>query len=125
MSVYIIKESGVEVNRIVSSDAFMEANYPDAADYELIPDPPTPTHLETFTTVQLHESFTSSEMISALTSTDGQVQAQAQLLSMKRDKIISKDDIGYQTAIGDLRTDGILDSDTAIDYLLGIPVSRL
>ena len=84
-----------------------------------------PTHLENFTTEQMHESFTSDEAIAALASTNVLVRAQAELLAMKRNKPMSKDDQGYQDAINLLESDGVLDELVATDYRLGIPVSRL
>ena len=84
-----------------------------------------PTHLENFTTEQMHESFTSDEAIAGLASTNVLVRAQAELLAMKRNKPMNKDDQGYQDAIDLLESDGVLDSASATDYRLGIPVSRL
>lgn len=127
MSVYIVKENGVEVNRIEASAGFMEVAYPDSADYELVPEPVAvlPTHLENFTTEQMHESFTSDEAIAGLASTNPLVRAQAELLSMKRNKPMNKDDQGYQDAINLLESDGVLDASAATDYRLGIPVYRI
>jgi hypothetical protein len=83
------------------------------------------THLEDFTPAQLHESFTSDEAIAGLASTNVLVRAQAELLAMKRNKPMNKDDQGYQDAINLLESDGVLDASAATDYRSGIPVSRL
>ena len=84
-----------------------------------------PVHLENFTPAQLHESFTSDEAIAGLASTNPLVRAQAELLAMKRNKPMSKDDQGYQDAINLLESDGVLDASAATDYRLGIPVYRI
>jgi hypothetical protein len=86
---------------------------------------PVITHLENFTTEQMHESFTSDEAIAGLASTNPLVRAQAELLAMKRNKPMNKDDQGYQDAINLLESDGVLDASAATDYRSGIPVSRL
>ena len=83
------------------------------------------THLEDFTPAQLHESFTSDEAIAGLASTNVLVRAQAELLAMKRNKPMNKDDQGYQDAINLLESDGVLDASAATDYRLGIPVYRI
>jgi hypothetical protein len=83
------------------------------------------THLEDFTPAQLHESFTSDEAIAGLASTNVLVRAQAELLAMKRNKPMNKDDQGYQDAINLLESDGVLDASAATDYRSGIPVLRL
>jgi len=122
MAKFNVLEDGVVVRTIIADESFMVAHY---SDYELLPEPPEPTHLEDFTTEQMHESFTSDEAIAALASTNVLVRAQAELLAMKRNKPMSKDDQGYQDAINLLESDGVLDEIAATDYRLGIPVSRL
>ena len=79
---------------------------------------------EYFSATELLESFTSEESFAALTSSNPAVVGQAQLLGMKRDKMISKDAAGYITAIEDLRTEGIFDNDMADAYLMGLPEGR-
>ena len=63
--------------------------------------------------------------IAALIIDVGDIAEQAELLGLRRNITISKDDAGYITSIEDLRSEGILDNDTADSYLLGIPVERL
>lgn len=84
-----------------------------------------PTHIEDFMPSQLHESFTSDEALAALSSSNAQVRTQVELLSMKRNKPINKDDAGYQSAINLLESDGVISADNAADYRDGIPVERL
>ena len=78
-----------------------------------------------FTPKQLYDSFTSTEAIKALKSSNPDVKAQAELLAMNRDKAISVEDSGYKTAINDLEAEGILSSEIAAAYRKGIPMSRL
>ena len=121
MARYKILEDGVEVARILADEQFMSEHY---SEYELIPEPVV-THKKTFSAEELHNSFTADEAIAALASTNPLVRAQAELLGMKRNKVMSYNEQGYIDAIGTLRTASVLDSDTADSYLLGIPLDRL
>ena len=120
MATYTIISSG---QRIVADEGFMRAKYAEN-EYELVVEGST-THKEEFTPEELLNSFTSSESFAALGSSNPAVKTQAELLGLRRNITISKDDAGYITSIEDLRSEGILDNDTADSYLLGIPVERL
>lgn len=112
-----------EDNVIVADSNFMEAVHP--GDYELVPGPAAPTHKEAFSPKELMDSFSTDEAMAALGSANADVKLQADLLVANRGITITSDDAGYQSAINLLRSDSVLDSDTADSYLLGIPLDRL
>jgi len=121
---YKVLKDGVEVRKVKGSLEFVQEVYPDH-EYELIPPRPEPTHKTEFSPEELLNSFTSAESFASITSSNPAVKGQAELLGLRRNITISKDDAGYITSIEDLRSEGILDNDTADSYLLGIPLERL
>lgn len=116
-------------NSFIVDDTIIAEYYGDLSE-ETLPTwegvkPTVKEYLKNFTPEQLHESFTASEACAALKSSNPDVRAQAELLSMKRNKTIKATDSGYQTAIDDLEADGVLTADIAAEYRNGIPVDRM
>lgn len=124
MSIFIIRDAnGNEINRINANRDFVELHY---INYEeVVEEVLVQTHKETFLPEELHESFTSVEAIKALSSSNPLVRAQAELLAMKRNKPIHKDDEGYINTINLLEFSGVLTPENADDYRLGLPIYRL
>jgi hypothetical protein len=122
MATYKILETG---NRISASAEFMESQYsPDQ--YELVPEvvEPKPTHKTSFSPRELLNSFTTDETFLAVGSSNADVVKQVNVLKLKRDVIINKDDTGYQSAIDLLETEGVLSIERAADYRNGIPIDE-
>jgi hypothetical protein len=119
---YKVSKDGVVVNPAVSGtlEAIQNA-YPDH-EYELIPPRPEPTHKEEFSPEELLNSFTTDEAFLAVGSLNSDVIKQFNVLKLKRDIIINKDDAGYQSAINLLEAEGVLTADRAADYRNGIPI---
>ena len=123
MAVYKILENGVAVNRISASAEFMGKNYtPDQYELEPVAIVPEPTHKTEFSPEELLNSFTTDEAFLAVGSSNADVVKQVNVLKLKRDIIINKDDAGYQSAINLLETEGVLTADRAADYRNGIPL---
>ena len=120
MATYKILETG---NCISASQEFMESQY-SFDQYELVPEIvyPEPTHKRQFSPKELYDSFTTDEALLALKSTNADVKAQAQLLTVNRSVTVSASDAGYQSAIDLLETEGVLTADRAADYRNGIPL---
>ena len=123
MSIYRIIATGQRIK--CDSPSFMDQQYGLGNWVDVTPAPVVMTHLTEFTPQQLLNSFTSTESFLSLKSANVDVKTQAELLAVKRDVKIAIGDAGYISAIEDLRSESILDSDTADSYLLGIPVERL
>lgn len=117
MATYTIISSG---QRIVADEGFMRARYAEN-EYELVVEGST-THKTKFSPKELYDSFTTDEALLALKSTNADVRAQAQLLTVNRGVEVSASDAGYQSAIDLLETEGVLTADRAADYRNGIPI---
>ena len=119
---YKVSKDGVVINPAVSGtlEAIQNA-YPDH-EYELIPPRPEPTHKTEFSPKELYDSFTTDEALLALKSTNADVKAQAELLTVNRGVTVSASDAGYQSAIDLLETEGVLTADRAADYRNGVPI---
>ena len=118
---YKVKKNGVLVNTVRGSLEFVQEVYPDH-EYELIPPRPEPTHQEEFSPEELLNSFTTDEAFLAVGSSNADVVKQVNVLKLKRDIVINKDEAGYQSAINLLETEGVLTADRAADYRNGIPL---
>lgn len=118
---YKVIKDGQLVNTVEADLEFLHVAYPDH-EYELVPPKPKPTHKEEFSPKELYDSFTTDEALLALMSSNPAVVAQAQLLTVNRDVIVSASDAGYQSAIDLLETEGVLTADRAADYRQGIPL---
>lgn len=123
MPTYKILVDGEVVNRVNADPSFMTAKYADA-DYELetVEEISTPTHKAVFGPKELYDSFTTDEALLALSSSNPAVTTQVQLLSMDRAVRINANDVGYQSAIALLESDGVLSAERAADYAKGIPL---
>lgn len=120
MAKYKILESGVEINRIVASESFVQQHY---AEYELVIDStPVATHKKHFSPKELYDSFTTGEALLALKSDNADVRAQAELLIVNRAVTISYEDSGYQSSIDLLEIEGVLSTERALGYRSGIPL---
>jgi hypothetical protein len=122
MATYKILETG---NHISASAEFMQINYPPDK-YELVPEVVEPklTHKTSFSPRELLNSFTTDETFLAVGSSNADVVKQVNVLKLKRDVIINKDDTGYQSAIDLLETEGVLSIERAADYRNGIPIDE-
>jgi hypothetical protein len=122
MATYKILETG---NHISASAEFMQINYPPDK-YELVPEVVEPklTHKTSLTPRELLNSFTTDETFLAVGSSNADVVKQVNVLKLKRDVIINKDDTGYQSAIDLLETEGVLSIERAADYRNGIPIDE-
>ena len=118
---YKVIKNGQLVNTVNASLEFLQEVYPDH-EYELVQPAPQPTHKAEFSPKELYDSFTTDEALLALKSTNADVRAQAQLLTVNRGVEVSADDAGYQSAIDLLETEGVLTADRAADYRQGIPL---
>jgi len=118
---YKVKKDGVLVNTVKGSLEFVQEVYPDH-EYELIPPRPELTHKTEFSPKELYDSFTTDEALSALKSTNADVRAQAELLTVNRGITVSVNDTGYQSAIDLLETEGVLTADRAASYRQGVPL---
>jgi hypothetical protein len=103
----------------------MQINYPPDK-YELVPEVVEPklTHKTSFSPRELLNSFTTDETFLAVGSSNADVVKQVNVLKLKRDVIINKDDTGYQSAIDLLETEGVLSIERAADYRNGIPIDE-
>lgn len=117
MPEYLVFEDGVEVNRIVASEEFVQEHY---TEYLLVESPETPTHQTEFTSVELRDSFTTDEALLALVSPSDAIRAQAQLLMVGRPINHSVDDEGYQSMINGLEDGNVLTAERAASYRLGL-----
>ena len=121
MSVYRLTKEGYPSREIIASEQFVLDNFSDWS-YELLRAEPAPTHQTEFSPKELYDSFTTDEALLALKSTNADVRAQAQLLTVNRGVTVSASDAGYQSAIDLLETEGVLTADRAADYRNGIPL---
>ena len=120
---YKVLKDGVLVNTVEANLDFLQTAYPDH-EYELIPPKPEPTHKEEFSPKELLNSFTTDEAFLAVGSSNADVIKQVNVLKLKRDIIINKDDAGYQSAINLLETESVLTADRAADYRNGLPLGE-
>lgn len=117
---YKVKKDGVEVARVKSDLAFVQAQFP-GHEHEEIVSRSRPRGRDSFTPTELYHAFTSDEAIAAFASSNPAVTAQAHLLAVGRDVEVSISDDGYQSAIDLLETDGVLSAERAAAFRLGLP----
>ena len=118
MTVYEILNEKGRVAIIASAETEQEIkdNYPGKAYRKKA------THKTEFSPKDLYDSFTTDEALLALKSTNADVRAQTELLTVNRGVTVSVSDAGYQSAIDLLETEGVLTADRATSYRQGVPL---